>query len=59
MKKTDIITVRIDTETSDALRTLAQADERSIAWIARRLITEALEARKRLKHQNGKQHETD
>ncbi|WDD99827.1 ribbon-helix-helix protein, CopG family [Thalassomonas actiniarum] len=59
MKKIDIITVRVDTETGDALRTLAQADERSVAWIARRLITEALETRKRLKSQDDKQHETD
>mgnify|MGYP000123480922 CR=1 FL=1 len=52
MKKIDIITVRVDSETSEAIRALARADERSVAWMARRLITEALETRKRLPSQD-------
>jgi len=45
MKKIIVITVRVDTEVSDAIRTLARADERSVAWVTRKLITEALQAR--------------
>jgi len=56
MKKIIVITIRVDSETGEAIRTLAQADDRSVAWVARTLIIEALEARKRLKAQNSEQH---
>ncbi|WP_281558384.1 hypothetical protein [Thalassomonas sp. RHCl1] len=56
MKKIDILTVRVDSETGEAIRSLAQADERSVAWVTRKLITEALEARKLIKPQDDKKH---
>ncbi|WDE08850.1 ribbon-helix-helix protein, CopG family [Thalassomonas viridans] len=46
MKKICVITIRIDSKTEEAIRALALADDRSVAWIARTLINEALEARK-------------
>jgi len=49
MKKIAVITIRVDSETEEAIRALARADDRSVAWVARSLITEALERRKRLK----------
>ncbi|WP_281557664.1 ribbon-helix-helix protein, CopG family [Thalassomonas sp. RHCl1] len=55
MKKLAVLTVRVDSATDDAIQALAQADDRSVAWIARMLITEALEARKGAKPQNDKQ----
>ncbi len=58
MKKVDVLTVRVDSEMGEALRALALADERSVAWIARRLITEALETRKSLQSQDNKPHGT-
>ncbi|WP_281559968.1 hypothetical protein [Thalassomonas sp. RHCl1] len=60
MKKIMVITVRLDTETGETIHALAQADDRSVAWVARTLITEALTARKLLppresnRHQAGK-----
>jgi len=55
MKKIVVITVRIDTDTSEAIQALARADDRSIAWVARKLLTEALKARKLLPLQDNKQ----
>jgi len=49
MKKEVVITVRIDSETNDIIRSLAKKDDRTIAWTTRKLITEALAARKLLK----------
>jgi predicted transcriptional regulator len=49
MKKEVVITVRVDSETDEIIRSLAKKDERTVAWITRKLITEALEARKLLK----------
>jgi len=48
MKKIIVITVRVDTETAEAIQTLARADERSVAWVTRKLIVEALKTRKLL-----------
>ena len=48
MKKIIVITVRVDTDTADAIQALARADDRSVAWVARKLMVEALEARKLL-----------
>ncbi len=48
MKKEVVITVRVDSETDDIIRSLAKKDDRTIAWTTRKLITEALEARKLL-----------
>jgi predicted transcriptional regulator len=49
MKKEVVITVRVDSETDEIIRSLAKKDDRTIAWTTRKLITEALEARKLLK----------
>jgi len=54
MKKEVVITVRVDSETDDIIRSLAKKDERTIAWTTRKLITEALEARKLLKNKSKK-----
>lgn len=53
MKKEVVITVRVDSEINDIIRSLAEKDDRTIAWTIRKLITEALKARKLLK-QGGK-----
>ena len=49
MKKIAIITIRLDSQTDEIIRALARADDRSVAWIARTLIIEALRARNLLK----------
>lgn len=54
MKKEVVITVRVDSETDDIIRSLAKKDDRTIAWTTRKLITEALEARKLLKPKGKK-----
>jgi len=58
MKKKDVIlTVRVDSEVNKLIRTLAEKDGRVVAWMTRKLITEALENRKLLKpikHNPGK-----
>ena len=48
MKKVVVLTVRLDSEIDEAIRSLAKADDRKVAWVARKLITEALIARKLL-----------
>ncbi len=48
MKKEAVLTLRVDYEVNDVIRALARKEDRSIAWVARKLITEALEARKLL-----------
>ena len=52
MKKDVVITVRVDSEVDEIIRALAQKDDRTVAWVARKLIIEALEARKLLKAKN-------
>lgn len=49
MKKEVVLTVRVDSEVDEAIRSLAQKDDRTVAWVTRKLITEALEARKIIK----------
>jgi len=51
MKKEVIITARITPETKDILQSLADKDERTLAWMVRKLILEALETRGLLKKQ--------
>jgi hypothetical protein len=46
MKKEVIITARVTPEIKDAIQSLAANDERTLAWMVRKLLTEALEARK-------------
>ena len=49
MKKDVVITVRVDSEVDEIIRDLAQKDDRTVAWVARKLIIEALVARRLLK----------
>ena len=56
MKKLFVLTVRLDSETDEALRAIALADDRTLAWVARKLIIEALQARKAIKSRADKPH---
>ncbi len=49
MKKEAVVTLRVDHEINKIIRAIARKEDRPIAWVARKLITEALEARKLLK----------
>ncbi len=49
MKKEVILTVRIDPEIKDIISSIAKKDDRTVAWVTRSLITEALLARRLLK----------
>jgi predicted transcriptional regulator len=49
MKKEVIITARITHEIKETIQSLADRDERPLAWMIRKLIVEALEARRLLK----------
>ena len=49
MKKETIITVRLPSEIKDVIQSLADSDERTVGWMVRKLLTEALEARDLLK----------
>ena len=48
MKKEVVLTVRVAPEIKDIIDSIAQKDDRTVAWITRSLITEALQARKLL-----------
>lgn len=41
----ELITVRVETTVKDVITQLANADDRTVSWMAERLIVEALEAR--------------
>jgi len=45
MKKEVIITARVTPETKDIIQSLAAKDERTLAWMVRKLLLEALEVR--------------
>ncbi len=46
MKKKDaVITVRVEADVSQIIQRLAEEDDRSVAWMTRKLILEALEKR--------------
>jgi len=49
MKKETIITIRVSSEIKAIIQQLAEKDERTVGWMARKLITEALESRDLLK----------
>ncbi len=49
MKKETIITVRLPSKIKDVIQSLADNDERTVGWMVRKLLTEALEARDLLK----------
>jgi len=48
MKKEVVISVRVDSEIKDMISSIAKKDDRTIAWVTRCLITEALQARRLL-----------
>ncbi|WDD97878.1 hypothetical protein [Thalassomonas actiniarum] len=52
MKKDAVVTVRVESEIHSILNDLAKKDDRTVAWIARTLIAEALEARNLLPSQD-------
>ncbi|THB66633.1 MAG: ribbon-helix-helix protein, CopG family [Gammaproteobacteria bacterium] len=45
-KKEVVISVRIDSEISEIINALAKDDDRTVGWVARKLLTEALESRR-------------
>jgi len=45
MKKDAVITTRVPAEIKAIIQFLADQDERDLAWMLRKLLTEALEAR--------------
>ncbi|HTF86099.1 MAG TPA: hypothetical protein VL987_16065 [Cellvibrio sp.] len=52
MKKEVVLTLRVDTEINNAVRMLAKRQDRTVAWMARKLIIEALEQRKLIRPEN-------
>ena len=51
MKKEVIITARVTPETKEIIQSLADKDERTLAWMVSKLLIEALEDRSLLKKQ--------
>jgi len=51
MKKEIIITAGVTPETKDIIQSLADKDERTLAWMVRKLLLEALDTRELLKKQ--------
>ena len=49
MKKETVITIRVTPEIKSMIESLAKDDERTLAWMARKLLIEALDARGLLK----------
>mgnify|MGYP003446970945 FL=1 len=49
MKKEVVLSVRVDPEIKGIIDSIAQKGDRTVAWVTRSLITEALQARKLLK----------
>lgn len=55
MKKETIITVRVSSEIKSILQSLAEQDDRTLAWMVRKLLLEALDARGLLVPESEKQ----
>lgn len=62
MKKDVIITARVAHDIKETIQSLADRDERTLAWMIRKLILEALEARNLLKrdavHREAGEHDS-
>ena len=54
MKKEVVITARVTGEVKEIIQTLADKDDRTIAWMIRKLLIEALECRGIIKKQRLK-----
>ena len=54
MKKEVVITARVTVEMKEIIQSLADKDERTLAWMIRKLLIESLENRGLLKPQKGK-----
>lgn len=48
MKKEVMIAARITAEMKETIQSLAERDDRTLAWMVRKLLTEALEKRRLL-----------
>lgn len=55
MKKDDLIAARITEEMKAIIQKLADDDDRPLAWMVRKLLTEALESRGIIKKGKGMQ----
>ncbi|MBI5234627.1 MAG: CopG family transcriptional regulator [Deltaproteobacteria bacterium] len=55
MKKDTVVTVRITEEMKKAIQSIADKDERTVGWMIRKLLTEALESRGLVKVKKTKQ----
>ena len=53
MKKDISMTVRLEAPLGEAVQKIAKDDDRSIGYVLRQLIVEALQARKRLPGKKG------
>ncbi len=54
MKKAILVAARITEEMKKAIQSIADKDERTVGWVLRKLLTEALEGRGFLKTKKGK-----
>ena len=54
MKKEVVITARVTVEMKEIIQSLADKDDRTPAWIVRKLLTEAIEAKGLLKKAKNK-----
>jgi len=54
MKKQVIIAARITSEMKEAIQSLADKDDRTLAWMIRKLLSEALEQRGLIKSEDKK-----
>ncbi|MFQ5900768.1 MAG: hypothetical protein ACE5IH_04345 [Thermodesulfobacteriota bacterium] len=55
MKKETIITIRVNAEIKSIIQSIAEKDDRTLAWMVRKLLMEALDARELLEPKTGKQ----
>ncbi len=54
MKKTFVVTVRVDNDMYESLTTISEKEDRSIAWVARQLMSKGLESQPKTKKNKKK-----